>query len=293
MMRCISSIFLIIFSFSAMAQVIDFDRPEKVNSVRTAQLRLKLSREYTFMIPGAGKPIRKQETMDLVLLTDIKIEKLNQKGQPVTLLLTPRIVGGALNGRAINQNLLKGRMIRAELEKYPCKFTAADGKSALPNEAIVILSALFRQQQNITYPEILGQSRKFTAGQKWVPETNMIIKNLKKRNVAINKNNLKAQAQFENKFKVNGVQCVAVVLNLSSVGTHAYDFQVKTRLILPVSKADGGVIRLAREGVEVVDRKLISGDFAASGSEVQIITKEQMEVTYVPPKKSSSFLNIF
>ena len=245
------------------------------------------------MIPGAGKPIRKQETMDLVLLTDIKIEKLNQKGQPVTLLLTPRIVGGALNGRAINQNLLKGRMIRAELEKYPCKFTAADGKSALPNEAIVILSALFRQQQNITYPEILGQSRKFTAGQKWVPETNMIIKNLKKRNVAINKNNLKAQAQFENKFKVNGVQCVAVVLNLSSVGTHAYDFQVKTRLILPVSKADGGVIRLAREGVEVVDRKLISGDFAASGSEVQIITKEQMEVTYVPPKKSSSFLNIF
>lgn len=281
-------IFLTVCPLSA--QMISFDRKETVGSVKTALLKLKLSREYLFMIPGAGKPIRKLETMDLVLLTEIKVEKVNQKGQPVSLLLTPSVSGGTLNGRRVDSAPLKGRKIRAELEKFPCTFTTLDGKP-LPDDAVVFLSALFRQQQNISYSDILGKVKKFQPGGKWLPNTAPILKSLADRKLPLNKTNLKAQAMFENKFKVEGIECAAVVLNLSSVGTHAYDFQVKTRLILPVKSEDGGIVRLAREGVEVVDRKSVSGDIAAAGSSLRIMTKEQLEVTYVLPKKSSSRKN--
>ena len=94
------------------------------------------------------------------------------------------------------------------------------------------------------------------------------------------KRNLSARATFENKFNVGRTPCVAILLNLSSVGTYAYDFQVKTRIILPVSKSDGGALRIAREGVEVVDRKTVTKDFLGSGTSVRITTKEQLEVTY-------------
>ena len=271
--------FLFFLTVSLSAQTIDFDRPEKVGTERTAQLRLKLSREYLFQIPGAGKPIRKLETIDLVLLTDIKIVKVNQKKQPIELLLTPRILGGALNGRRIDPNLMKGLVIRANLEKYPCTFTGEDGKQ-VPKEAVTILSALFRQQQDITYSDILGAPRAYKEGAKWKPETGLILKNLADRNLSFNKKNLSALVTFENKFRVGKIPCVAVLLNLSSINSHAYDFQVKTRLILPVKKSDGGAVRVAREGVEVVDRKTITGDFIGSGSAVRITTKEQLEVTY-------------
>ena len=271
--------FLFFLTVSIAAQTIDFDRPEKVGTERTAQLRLKLSREYLFQIPGAGKPIQKLETIDLVLLTDIKILKLNQKNQPVELLLTPRILGGALNGRRVDPNLMKGLVIRANLEKYPCTFTAENGK-ILPGEAVTILSALFRQQQDITYSDILGAPQQYKAGKKWKPQISSILKNLADRNLSLGEQNLSAQTTFENKFRVGKIPCVAILLNLSSVKTHAYDFQVKTRLILPVKKSDGGAVRIAREGVEVVDRKTITGDFIGNGSSVRITTKEQLEVTY-------------
>ena len=209
-------------------------------------------------------------------------------------LLTPSIPGGTLNGRRVDPALLKGRKIRADLEKFPCTFIPLDGKP-LAEDAVVFLSALFRQQQNISYSEILGKSKKFQPGRKWFPDTAPVLKSLAERNLPLSKANLKAQAMFENKFKVDGIECVAVVLNLSSVGTHAYDFQVKTRLILPVKNRDGGILRLAREGVEVVDRKTVSGDFAAAGSSLRIMTKEQLEVTYVLPKKTTrkNTLNFF
>ena len=122
-------IFFLLFSTTLFlaAQEISFERRENAGAEEKVLLRLKLSREYLFVIPGAGKPIRKLETMDLVLLTGIKIEKLNQKGLPVSLILTPEIPGGTLNGRNVDPALLKGRKIRAELEKYPCTFTALDG----------------------------------------------------------------------------------------------------------------------------------------------------------------------
>lgn len=271
--------FLLFLTFSLAAQTIDFDRPERVGKERTAQLRLKLSREYLFQIPGAGKPIRKLETMDLVLLTKIKILKLNQKKQPVELLLTPMVLGGSLNGRRVNPALMKGMQIQANLEKFPCSFTSVDGKK-ISDEATVILSALFRQQQDISYSDILGAPRSYKQGGAWIPDTSLLLKNLSERNIRIGKHNLKAQATFENKFRVDRKNCVAVLLNLSSVGTHAYDFQVKTRIILPVSKSDGGAIRIAREGIEVVDRKTITKDFLGSGTSVRITTKEQLEVTY-------------
>lgn len=277
--------FLFLLTFPLAAQVIFFDRQEPVGSVRKAQLRLKLSREYMFMIPGAGKPIRKLETIDLVLLTGIKIEKLNSKGQPVTLLLTPEILGGSLNGRSVKSTALRGRKIRAELGAFPCTFTALDGKT-LSEEESVILSALFRPQQNIQISDLLGKSRRYQPGGRWTPDVAPIINNISERNVILQKKNLSALATFENKFKVNGIECVAIVLNLSSIGTHAYDFQVKTRIIFPVKKEDGGIIRLAREGVEVIDRKTVSGDVAAAGSSLRVVTKEQMEVTYILPEKS-------
>ena len=271
--------FLFFLTVSLTAQTIDFDRPEKIGTERTAQLRLKLSREYLFQIPGAGKPIRKLETIDLVLLTDIKILKLSKKNQPVELLLTPRILGGALNGRRVDPNLMKGLVIRANLEKYPCTFTEENGKT-LRGEAVTILSALFRQQQDITYSDILGAPRQYKAGKKWKPQISSILKNLADRNLSLGEQNLSAQATFENKFRVGKIPCVAVLLNIGSVKTHAYDFQVKTRLIFPVEKSDGGAVRIAREGVEVVDRKTITGDFIGNGSSVRITTKEQLEVTY-------------
>ena len=270
---------LFFLTVSLAAQTIDFDRPERVGSERIAQLRLKLSREYLFQIPGAGKPIRKLETIDLVLLTGIKILKVNQKQQPVELLLTPRILGGALNGRRVDPALMKGLKIRANLEKYPCVFTTEDGKK-LPGEAVTILSAFFRQQQDITYRDILGAPRAYKAGAKWIPDTTLIRKNLAARNLDLDRKNLSALATFENKFRVGRTQCVAVLLNLSSIRTHAYDFQVKTRIILPVKKSDGGPLRIAREGVEVIDRKTITGDFIGNGASVRITTKEQLEVTY-------------
>lgn len=287
MIRSFLILFLFFLAAALSAQEIIFDRPDSPGSIRTAQLRLKLSREYLFVIPGAGKPIRKLETMDLVLLTDIKVEKLNAKGHPVTLLLSPKILGGTLNGRRVDPAILKNRIIRAELENFPCNFSAADGKEHLKQEAITVLSALFRQQQNISYSEILGVSQKFQQGKKWIPAAEPILKNLAERKLPLNRKNLKAQAVFENKFKINGTECVSLVLNLTTFGTHAYDFQVKTRLILPVRKEDGGILRLAREGVEVIDRKTISGDFAAVGAALRITTKEQMEITYAPEKKEN------
>lgn len=282
-------IFFLLFSTTLFlaAQEISFERRENAGAEKKVLLRLKLSREYLFVIPGAGKPIRKLETMDLVLLTGIKIEKLNQKGLPVSLILTPEIPGGTLNGRNVDPALLKGRKIRAELEKYPCTFTALDG-TPLAKEAIIILSALFRSQQNIQFSEILGASKKYQPGGIWKPNTAPILKVLEERRVPMKKENIKASARFENKFKVNGMECVSVVLNLSSVGTHAYDFQLKTRLIFPIRKEDGGFLRLTREGVEVVDRKTVSGDYAAMGSALRIVTKEQFEATYTLPGKRSS-----
>lgn len=278
---------LSIFSLAASAQEIFFDRPDTVGKTQTAQLRLKLSRDYTFMIPGAGKPIRKLETMDLVLLTDWKIERVNQSGLPVMLTLMPRVLGGTLNGRKIDPALLQGRKIRAGLGSYPCMFIASDGKP-LSDDAIVILSALFRPQQGITYADILGKSQTYKPGKRWLPDLTKVLDSLSQRNVKIEKKNINAYAMFENKLKVNGMDCVSVALNLSSAGTHAYDFQVRTKMIFPVKKHDGGILRLSREGVEVVDRKMISGDFAAAGASVRIITKEQMEVTYAPPEKPAS-----
>lgn len=293
MIRIFSFLCLILLSSIPLsAQMISFDRKETVGSFRKAQLRLKLSREYLFMIPGAGKPIRKMETIDLVLLMGIKVEKLNSKGHPDTLLLTPEVLGGSLNGRRVKATSLKGRQIRAGLGSFPCSFTALDGKP-LSEEESVILAALFRPQQDIPFSDILGKSQRYQPGGRWYPNVQPIIKSLAERNVPVQKRNLSGLATFENKFRINGIECVAVVLNLSSVGTHAYDFQVKTRLILPVKKEDGGIVRLAREGVEVIDRKMVSGDVAAAGSSIRIMTKEQMEVTYILPQKSSDKKSFF
>lgn len=286
MIRCLSIFAILFLTFGTLsAQMISFDRKENVGDEKRILLRLKLSREYLFMIPGAGKPIRKLETMDLVLLTGIKVEEVNRNGFPVILHLSTEIPGGTLNGRRLDPALLKGRKIRADLKTYPCVFTPLDGKP-LSEDALVVLSALFRQQQNIPFSGILGKEKKFRQGGKWLPDTTPILKSLADRKIPLNKKNLKAQAMFENKFKVDGIECTAIVLNLSSVGTHAYDFQVKTRLILPVKKEDGGVLRLSREGVEVVDRKMLSSDFAASGSAMRITTKEQLEVTRILKKKT-------
>lgn len=298
-MRTLFCLFLCCCFSVLSAQMISFEfQKEPVGSTNTAQLKLKLSREYTFMIPGAGKPIGKLETMEVVLLTDIQVERINRKGFPVTLILRPKILGGTLNGRRIDPASLQGRVIRAELESYPCTFTSTDGKE-LSGEAKMVLAAFFRQQQGFSYADILGKSRNYKQGGKWLPDSSPILQTLAKRNISLKKRNLTASAMFENKFKVNGIECTAVVLNLLSVGTHAYDFRIRTRIVLPVDRKNGNVFHLTREGVEVVDRKLLSGDFAAAGSAVRITTKEQMEVTYVPRKKQAPgkktghFMDIF
>lgn len=287
-LRLKSILFFLIFSavFSAGAQIVSFDRKDAEGSFRTAKIRLRLSREYTFMIPGAGRPIQKSEFADLVLLTGITVRKLNEKGFPCELELTPAVLGGTLNGRKLEPSVLQNRKILAVLEKYPCEFRPLDGQP-LSEEAGTVLSAVFRVQQNISLADVLGKERQYRQGESWIPNTKPVLDLLSGRQLPLKRNEITAAARFENIFKVDGVKCTAVVLTLSSTGTFSHDFRLRTRIVLPVRESDGGIVSMTREGTEIIDRKMLSGDPAASGASVRLMTSEQMEITYVRSEKKS------
>lgn len=269
------------------AQTVSFHREMAVGTEQTVRIRLVLSREYTFMIPGAGKAISKVENMDLVLLTDLKIKRMDKKNNPVELQISPRVLGGTVNGRRIDPELLQERKIQAVLDAYPCKFIAEDGKE-LSGNALTILAAIFRVQPEMNYADFLGTSRTFRQGESWLLQTAPLLNELKKRNLALTEKNFQAYAKFENKFKVQGIDCTAVVLNIRSAGTHNYDFRVKTRIVLPIKETDGGILSISREGVEVVDKKMMSNDPAAAGASVRVVTTEQMESVFVPVEKKEA-----
>ena len=296
--RFLPSLLLSLIFLSAGAQVISFDRKVSEGDSRTARIRFRLSREYTFMIPGAGQPIQKVESMDLALLTGIKILKLNEKGFPCELELLPMVLGGTINGRRLEPAILQNRKILANLASYPCGFRPVDGQE-LSGEAETVLSALFRVQQNISISDILGGPRRFRQGESWNPNLSPVLKSLSKRRLPLKESEVKAQAKFENLFKVNGIDCAAVVLNISTAGTFSHDFRLRTRIVLPVKESDGGVINMTREGTEIIDRKMLSDDPAAAGTSLRLMTTEQMEVTFAPSeektenKSSDFFRNLF
>ena len=291
---------LMIAGTALSAQTIDFNRPVKAGEVRTARLRLKLSREYTFMIPGAGDSIKTVETMDLVMLTRIRILKLNEKSLPVNLEIEPEILGGTLNGRAIVPEELTGKKILADLSRYPCTFRSADG-SAISRNGQIILASLFRVQFGASYSKILGPPRPFKPRDRWTPDIKPILKSLAGRELReeISASQIQSAAQMGPLIKIDGINCTSVDLTFRSMGTHSYDFRTTVRLVLPVDKKDGGPVSLHREGVEVVDRKVISGDPAAAGASVRLVTTEQLEVVYASgsrakkPEKKKMFQDIF
>jgi hypothetical protein len=288
LLRILFFLFLLSVPGILPAQLIDFDRDLETGKSRTARIRMKLSREYLFLIPGAGEQIKTSETMDFVLLSRFTIRKLNEKGVPEILEIIPQVAGGTLNGRAIVPEELTGKTIIADLSVYPCRFQTADG-SKLSRNAQMVIASVFRVQYGAKFSDILGKPRQYKPNERWVPEINPILNILHERDLrkSVTAQNFQAAAKFGNQFPVNGIKCTAVDLSFRTVGTHSYDFRSTARIILPVNKQDGGMLSLQREGVEVVDQKIISDAPAAAGTSVRLITTEQLEVVFVPEKKEN------
>ena len=292
--------FLLILSGELAAQTIDFDRPSRIGEERSARIRQRLTREYTFLLPGAGEPIKTVETMDLVMLAGIKVLEVNDKKLPVKLEIRPEILGGTLNGRRIVPEELIGKTFIGDLSSYPCMFSSADG-TPLSKNAETVLAALFRVQSGASYSEILGKPRKFQPKERWTLNADPILRSLAGRELRqeVSPEKIQSLAVFGPEFKVDGIPCTVVDLTFRTMGTHSYDFRTKVKLTLPIKKSDGGMLRLQREGVEVVDRKIISNDPAAAGASVHLVTTEQMEAVYVSPSKPARpaknqfFQNIF
>ncbi len=263
------------------AAKISFVRPSKAGEIQHAKLALTLSREYLFDLPGTENGVRKQETLTAVFEGRIKVLEVNQAGNPVVCEITPAKCGGLANGRSLDLAVLKDAVIHADMKTFPCRFTLGNG-TKVSRDAQIFLASLFRIQPETSLSDTLGKEADSGTGKVWTPDSAPILDSLRARGFTLAKSDILASARIQGREKFNRLECVRITIEFETKKSIGIDFRLHAKITLPENARDGGVLKMERDGVEVVDRRVSSGEPAAEGTRVRVITKENMLVVLLP-----------
>lgn len=265
-------------------QVLSFDRPTKQGDYFQAEINLAFTREYKFVLPGPDKPVLKQESLSVTLFAGMKVLEVNSVGNPSRIELKISMAGGYVNGKAFDASQLLGKTVIGDLRKIPCVFTYADTKQRIPPDARRLLGAVFHVPPDNTLKNTLGDGIVPSPGRKWNISALPIIESLKKRGFDIKGSSIEATAKIDGRDNFRGIDCWHVTVSILSRDVANLDFRLKADLWIP-SDPKLNVIRTIRSGVEVVDRMLPMDNPVAAGSNVRVITNENMEAILIPAKE--------
>lgn len=265
-------------------QRLSLDRPSKAGDFFQAEISLTAQREYRFVFPGPDRPVKKQESLVTTIFADLKVLEVNAEGSPVRLEVRISSAGGFLNGRRIDSSLLKGKTILADLQTAPARFTEHPSGKAVSAEGAALLGAIFRPPDGDTLKNTLGNSVPLRPGYKWKISARPVLNSLRARGLSLNPDAVTAEARIAEREKYRGFDVCRVEMDLASEGISTLDFRLRATLWIPVDPSVN-VIRLLRNGVEVVDTVFPNENPLAAGSSVRVITKENLEAVLIPAKE--------
>ncbi len=266
---------------------LSFDRPSRVGDFLQAEINLTAQREYRFVFPGPDRPVEKQESLVTTLFADLKILEVDPEGNALCLEIRISSAGGFLNGRRFDSSLLRGKTILADLKTSPARFTDASTGKPVPPEAKALLAAVFRPPDGDTLKATLGSSVPLRPGYKWKISAKPVLTALRARGLALSPDSISAEAQIMEREKYRGYDTCRVEIKLASSGVSTLDFRLRATVWIP-EDPNVNMIRLLRNGVEVIDTVFPTENPLASGSSVRVITKENLEVILVPGKEKKA-----
>ncbi len=276
---------LLVFSAFCAEEAVDFNRSAGIGDTYDTEIKLTASREYRFTVPGSEKPLIRNESANLTLFGRLRIVGVDKNGSMEQFHLKISLAGGYLNGLPFNSSLLNGKTVLAKLSPEPV-FTVEDGKP-LTGKAVAFLSSVFRKPPENSMRDTFGSPRVLKPKDRWPLDTSSLRNALKKRGIHLEKDAIQGRAEVLGRHVYRGCDVYEIRATVESKTTPDLDFRITASILLPVENRLN-VLRLIRDGKEIVSRKLPDGDPVSAGTRVRVISTERLEVILLPVKKEES-----
>lgn len=263
--------------------VIQFERPIAKGAEFDCQIDASFSNAIAMKIPGAEKPVARIETASASLSGRMTVLEVNETGNPIKTRFQTLAFEGSLNNVKIDLSALQGKAFIAELNPPVCKFSLdGEGQAPLGKEAVKLLSIIFRPASKSSMADVLGTKSPVGPGDKWKPPCELLISTLAKRGFKLGEGDFAGEAVLKGRESFKGVDCWAIEERLESKNVPGLELRLNFSVLLPVDPAQGGALKISRNGSELVSKLLPAENPLSAGNSVEAIVKDSLEAVVLP-----------
>ena len=283
-MRTFLFVFLLISILPAAAggKAFVFDRPLKVGSHYECRISTEQSSHYSFKIPGQENPVLKQDSIRAGFHGYLTVAAVNRVGNPTRLQILILTLTGDVYGKNLAADTLRNAVVSADLTSRPARFLC-NGK-VLNGIENALLKALFHPALENRLSDLTGEKQLLPEpGKAWRPQLSALSRTLEARKIKLKKNAIAGGITYYGEDYAEKIRCAKFGILIESRDLSDYDFRFRAFVWLPLK--EGAAVRIQRDATEVI-RRVLSGNYPfASGTQVELISKDKTMQTMIPVEK--------